>query len=83
MKFTIVTKGDEKSNSKIRPHKLRKYLTDFDFVYDVDEPNIVISVGGDGTLLAAFHQYTHRLEDTAFVGIHHRTFRILCRLAAL
>src|SRR5699024_4690570 len=35
-----------------------------------DEPDVVISVGGDGTLLYAFHRYKDRLEKTAFVGVH-------------
>ena len=68
MKFMIVTKGDEKSVSLY--HELRNYLTGFELVYDEEEPDIVISIGGDGTLLAAFHQYSHRLETTAFLGIH-------------
>lgn len=68
MKFTIVSKGDEKSN--LLEGKLRKYLADFQFVFDEKEPEIVISVGGDGTLLSAFQRYRHRLDETAFVGIH-------------
>ena len=68
MKFTIVSKGDERSN--LYAKKVQKYLTDFELIYDEDEPEIVISIGGDGTLLAAFQQYCHRLKDTAFVGIH-------------
>jgi NAD+ kinase len=38
----------------------------------VDEasPDFVISVGGDGTMLHAFHKYIDRLEDISFVGIH-------------
>lgn len=34
------------------------------------DPDIVISIGGDGTLLSAFHQYTHRLSQTRFIGVH-------------
>lgn len=68
MKFAIQSKGDDVSN------KLKKqimgYLTEFDLIYDEHEPDIVISVGGDGTLLYAFHRYVNRLEDTAFVGVH-------------
>ena len=48
----------------------KDYLTDFGLVFDEDEPDIVLSIGGDGTLLHAFHKYQHRLQDTAFVGIH-------------
>lgn len=33
-------------------------------------PDIVISVGGDGTLLSAFHKYSHRLDQTRFIGVH-------------
>ena len=43
-------------------------------VEDSENPEIVISVGGDGTLLQAFHQYSHMLSKVAFVGIH-RSFR--------
>lgn len=68
MKFAIQEKGDETSN-KIR-NQIYRYLTDFELVYDENEPDIVISVGGDGTLLHAFHHYKHRLEETAFVGVH-------------
>lgn len=68
MKFAIQVKGDETSN-KIR-NQIYRYLTDFELVYDENEPDIVISVGGDGTLLHAFHHYKHRLEETAFVGVH-------------
>ena len=40
------------------------------FYSDEEEPEIVLSIGGDGTLLHAFHKHQHRLQDTAFVGIH-------------
>ena len=42
-----------------------------------ENPEIVISVGGDGTLLQAFHQYSHMLSQVAFVGAHW-SLRILC-----
>jgi NAD+ kinase len=51
-------------------HKMRTYLLDFELIYDEDQPDIVISVGGDGTLLYAFHRYSSRLDRTAFVGVH-------------
>lgn len=68
MKFSIVSKGDDRSN-RIK-ETLKKHLTDFKLIYDVKEPDLVISVGGDGTFLEAFHRYVHRLKDTAFIGIH-------------
>lgn len=33
-------------------------------------PDIVVTVGGDGTLLSAFHHYNDRLDKVRFVGIH-------------
>lgn len=68
MKFKIVSKGDERSN-KIQA-TMQQYLIDFKLEYDEVEPDLVISVGGDGTFLEAYHQYIHRLESTAFIGIH-------------
>jgi len=68
MKFAITSKGDQKSN--VLMHKMRTYLLDFDLIYDEDQPDIVVSIGGDGTLLYAFHRYSSRLDKTAFVGIH-------------
>ncbi|MUK90567.1 NAD kinase [Ornithinibacillus sp. L9] len=68
MKFKIVSKGDERSE-RIKA-TMKNYLTEFDLVYDRAEPDIVISVGGDGTFLEAFHRYVHRLDKTAFIGVH-------------
>jgi NAD+ kinase len=67
-RYFILSRGDEISDG-IR-QKLVQYLNDFNLVFDKEEPSIVISVGGDGTLLQAFHQYKHRLKDTAFLGLH-------------
>ncbi|WLR42956.1 NAD kinase [Bacillus carboniphilus] len=68
MKFAVTSKGDEKSD--LLASKMKTYLMDFLLEYDEDQPEIVISVGGDGTLLYAFHRYQNRLKDTAFVGVH-------------
>lgn len=35
-----------------------------------NEPDVVVSIGGDGTLLQAFHLFKDRLDSIAFVGIH-------------
>ena len=68
MKFAIQSRNDDLSNQLMAEAK--DYLTDFGLVFDEDEPAIVLSIGGDGTLLHAFHKYSHRLKETAFVGIH-------------
>lgn len=68
MKFAVTSKGDSKSDNNVQ--LIKQYLLDFELIYDEDEPDIVISVGGDGTLLHAFHRYRNRLSQTAFVGVH-------------
>ncbi|QHS21700.1 NAD kinase [Virgibacillus sp. MSP4-1] len=68
MKFAIQCKGDQTSREiKL---KIKNYLEEFNLEYNEQEPDLVISVGGDGTLLEAFHSYNHRLKQTAFIGIH-------------
>ncbi|MBP1079649.1 NAD+ kinase [Bacillus capparidis] len=68
MKFSVSSKGDSVSD-KLKS-RIDTYLQDFGLKMDEEEPDIVISVGGDGTLLYAFHKYSHRLDKTAFVGVH-------------
>jgi NAD+ kinase len=68
MKFTVTSRGDDVSNSL--QQRINCYLLDFGLTQDNTEPEMVVTVGGDGTLLQAFHDYCDRLEDTAFVGIH-------------
>ncbi|KMM38884.1 NAD kinase [Guptibacillus hwajinpoensis] len=68
LKFAVKSKGDQTSNQL--QQRIKNYLRDFDLDYDEAEPDIVISVGGDGTLLHAFHHYQDRLAETAFVGVH-------------
>ncbi|MGN7477104.1 NAD kinase [Solibacillus silvestris] len=68
MKFAIQSRRDDQSNELMELAK--SYLIDFGLKFDEEEPEIVLSIGGDGTLLHAFHRYLHRLDKTAFVGIH-------------
>ena len=68
MRFFIVSKGDTKSNAL--KDKMMNYMVDMGMTPDEKAPDIVISVGGDGTLLQAFHRYQHLLDHTAFVGVH-------------
>ncbi|WP_211274630.1 NAD kinase [Anaerobacillus arseniciselenatis] len=68
MKFAVISRGDEKSNGLMQ--KIKNYLLEFNLTYNNEEPDIVITVGGDGTLLYAFHEYAHRSSETSFVGVH-------------
>ena len=68
MKFAIVAKKDEKSHDveKIVKHKLQEE----GWLYNKNEPELVICIGGDGTLLYAVHQYLHCISQVHFLGIH-------------
>ncbi|GEP74250.1 NAD kinase [Weissella thailandensis] len=39
-------------------------------IFDNEKPEVVITVGGDGTLLGAFHHYTDQLDTIRFIGVH-------------
>lgn len=41
-----------------------------EIIFDQVRPDVVISVGGDGTLLAAFHEYSAQLTEIRFIGMH-------------
>lgn len=68
MKFFIQSRNDDLSNELME--KAKAYLVDFGLVFNEENPDIVLSIGGDGTLLHAFHKYKHLTSSVAFVGIH-------------
>ncbi|CAK1226808.1 NAD kinase [Fructobacillus tropaeoli] len=49
---------------------LKKELKAQGIALDRENPDLVISVGGDGTLLGAFHEYIDGNDDLRFVGLH-------------
>lgn len=68
IKFTLVHRGD--MNSQMISNKIKSSLLKYDFEYDDISPELVIYVGGDGTLLKAFHKWIDRIDEVAFTGIH-------------
>ena len=50
--------------------QLTKLLSTSGNIIDQENPGIVISIGGDGTLLSAFHLYSHKLEQGRVLGVH-------------
>lgn len=67
-KFAIVAKKNEKSYAI--KQRVKKVLIENQWVYDKREPELVICVGGDGTLLYAVHKFLSHLQDVKFIGIH-------------
>lgn len=45
-------------------------LKEANFILNPKNPDIVISIGGDGMLLSAFHKYEKLIDRVRFVGIH-------------
>ena len=68
MKFTIISREDDHSNETAQ--EVRFKMEKIGLQFDDEKPDFVITVGGDGTLLYAFHHYQSRLSEVAFVGIH-------------
>ena len=73
-KLSIVSRSDVQSN------KIKKELIDrlsSQYEYDAASPDLVISVGGDGTVLKAVHQYLDQLDHVVFIGLHTGTLGFL------
>jgi len=68
MKFSIIAKKNEKSF--LIEQKVKETLISNQWIYDKKNPDLVICVGGDGTLLYAVHQYLDCLDKVQFIGIH-------------
>ena len=50
--------------------RLERKFRERHFVIDNDHPEVVVTIGGDGTLLSAFHYYNDQLATIRFVGVH-------------
>lgn len=62
--------NNETAESQRVTRLLKEELTQAGLTYSDDDPEVVISIGGDGTLLSAVHYYQDRLDKIRFVGIH-------------
>ena len=60
MRITIAHNNNEET-LKVVAH-LKKLLQKKNVVFDAKYPDVVITVGGDGTLINAFHRYINQLS---------------------
>jgi NAD+ kinase len=67
-KYWVVDRGDELS--KQLAERFHQLAGQYGMIREEQEPDIVLSIGGDGTMLQAFHLFKHRLDKLSFVGIH-------------
>lgn len=68
MRIAVVSNHATKSIRVLKELKEKLTAAGFD-VTDL-EPSVVITVGGDGTLLNAFHTYKNNLDRVRFIGVH-------------
>ncbi|WP_314002551.1 NAD kinase [uncultured Paenibacillus sp.] len=68
MKYVVIDRGDHYSKRLVE--KFHELAAAKGFERDDEEPEKVISIGGDGTLLQAFHMYVHKVDEISFVGVH-------------
>ena len=66
--FNIFYKRDDLSIKVAEKIKIR--LLEANFEYDTHCPNLVVSVGGDGTMLKAIHHYIDKTDHISFCGVH-------------
>lgn len=68
MRYYVLDRGDQLSIDLSQQfHKLAK---ERGLQLDAESPEIVVSIGGDGTMLHAFHTFIDRIPELAFVGVH-------------
>ncbi|MBA9087080.1 NAD+ kinase [Fontibacillus solani] len=68
MRYYVLDRGDQLS---VRlTESFHKMAAEQGLQLDAESPDIVVSIGGDGTMLHAFHTFINRIPSIAFVGIH-------------
>ena len=68
MRVGIVSNDSNKSVALVK--QFRETALQAGLTLDNKNPDVVVTVGGDGTLLSAFHRYAHLLNQVRFVGVH-------------
>ena len=68
-RIAIVSNGKYQSR-RVASKLFATFREDKRFYLSKKEPDVVISIGGDGMLLSAFHMYEANLDKVRFVGIH-------------
>ncbi|MFS6016227.1 NAD kinase [Streptococcus agalactiae] len=68
-RVAIIANGKYQSK-RVASKLFAAFKHDPDFYLSKKYPDIVISIGGDGMLLSAFHMYEKQLDKVRFVGVH-------------
>ncbi|MHA6533273.1 NAD kinase [Paenibacillus sp. BAC0078] len=68
MRYYVLDRGDELSIELAE--QFHKLAAERNLELDAKSPEIVVSIGGDGTMLHAFHTFINQIPNLAFVGVH-------------
>jgi len=69
LKYCVVDRGDELSMQL--SHQFHTLATKYGLELHESRPDFVLSIGGDGTFLQAFHRFMPTMgESIAYIGIH-------------
>lgn len=66
MNFVVISRGDSLSDKE--SEQVIHFLKEKGFIYNEINPEIVIAIGGDGTVLQAFHNYKEKLDQVGFIS---------------
>lgn len=67
-RFDVIVRND--SISQALAEDIKERLVKNGLILDINNPQLIICVGGDGTLLNAFQDKLNALDSVSFVGIH-------------
>ncbi|MFC5405659.1 NAD kinase [Cohnella soli] len=68
MKYALLDRGDQLSHELAEQFRSLAYAKGLEM--DETSPDIVVSIGGDGTLLQAFHRFKSQVNRVSFIGVH-------------
>lgn len=66
----VAIQNNDKDSSVKIAKKLKKMLVAENIELNEISPDILITIGGDGTLLSGFHRHAHQLDTIRFIGVH-------------
>lgn len=66
----VAIQNNDKAVSVEVANRLKELLIKENIEINQVNPDILITIGGDGTLLSGFHRYAHQLDSIRFIGVH-------------
>jgi len=77
MKIALFIKESIETSDELSTLLISK-INEYNLEFDQDNPDVVIVVGGDGTLLRAIHEYFPLPKSVSFVGVNQGNLGFAC-----